>query len=89
MDPIIKSLYLFFYGKPRVLKYIKNSIPPKVALERLFRTNGSREFIEKYIKFGSQLYFRLLEIKSKEAREEWGREAVHHSRDVKNVRRNK
>lgn len=90
----MKTLYLHFYKDIGSI-YIeqlnwaqKVGIPmmhPK-SIESLFRHDGTRQFIEQYIVFGSQLYFKFLEIKSKEAREEWGREAVHHSRNIKNLR---
>ena len=88
MDPIVKSLYMYFYGnKGLALKYIKYAILPHGALEILCMTGGSRAFLDKHVKFGSNLYFRLLEMKSKEVREEWGREAVHHSRSLRNVKK--
>jgi hypothetical protein len=49
--------------------------------------DGLKDFVERYVMFGSKLYFKILELKSKEAREEWSREAVYHSRNIKNLRR--
>ena len=77
MDKTIKFLYIKMYAKG-VKDY-----------SMLFRYPQTASFIRKYAAFGSTLYFRGLEAKSKEAREEWGRHAVHHTRNIRNVRHKK
>jgi hypothetical protein len=95
MDKLMRTLYLYFYKEPDMRAYnlAKQVKTPAVlhpkSIEKLFRYDGTRAFVEKYVVFGSQLYFKFLEIKSKEAREAWGREAIHHLRDIKNIRRGK
>ena len=92
MDPLVKTLYLYFYKKEvkaQFLKYTNVTIPSSKSIERLFYTAGARVFVERHVAYGSTLYFKLLELKSKEVREEWGREAIFHSRNLKNVRRKK
>jgi len=89
MDPLVKILYLYFYKKEikaQFLKYTNVTIPSNKSIERLFMSDGTRDFVEKHVVFGSKLYFKFLEIKSKEAREEWGREAIHHSRSLRDVK---
>lgn len=88
----MKTIYLYFYKNIDRLhmeqleweKRVGISIlqHPKI-IEKLFRHDGTRFFVEQYVIFGSPLYFKFLEIKSKETREEWGREAIHHSRGIK------
>lgn len=94
MNTLMKALYLHFYAKTDkkleadIKKYLGNSArAPAGSIESLLRYPNTRDFISKYVVFGSNLYFRFLELKSKDAREEWGREAVYHSRNIKNVRR--
>jgi hypothetical protein len=82
MDRLMKTMYLYFYRKPSMFE-IKYSIKAGTNIERLFKNDGTRTFVENYAVFGSELYFKFLEIKSKEAREEWGREAVYHTRPLK------
>lgn len=57
------------------------------SVESLFNHDGTRSFVESYVVFGSPIYFKFLEIKSKEAREEWGRHAINHSRNIKNIKK--
>ena len=92
MDPLIKTLYLYFYQKEtkaQFLKYTNVTIPSNKSIERLFMLDGTRDFVEKHVVFSSKLYFKFLEIKSKEAREECGREAIHHSRSMRDVKKHK
>jgi len=57
------------------------------SIERLFARDGLKDFVERYVVFGSKLYFKTLELKSKEAREEWSREAVYHSRNIRSIKK--
>jgi hypothetical protein len=92
MDPLMKALYFYFYrdevwGYENLKKILGDRVSSRKSIEHLFRTPGAQDFIQRHTVFGSSLYFRVLEIKSKEAREEWGREAVHHTRSLKNIRK--
>jgi len=74
MDKQIRALYVFFYKNDRI------------AYHNLGDKYEIRYFVEKYVIFGSPLYFRLMETKSKEAREEWGKDEVFHSRNIKDIK---
>ena len=90
----MKTIYLYFYKNTdhmveqfRWAQKVGMPMTHPNSIERLFRNDGTRSFVERFVVFGTPLYFKFLEIKSKEAREEWGREAAHHSRDIKKIRR--